>query len=211
MPAATRPSRHHGHGPTELNEADFEAIQEIDDRKRGLTALLAPERVANAHLDDRFGGSRSLHKISSRSTASRPKGEKKQTGHHLSITFDGQCPCVCDRPSADGYRQCQFHVNRGHGSLEHPRTERWQEDLKWLRSICSQRANVFAFDAEFSVFPGLCAVAWEVSIRDMNGKEIMACTTVYDGATVDDFLERYRLLSPPDWAEDTVLLLTSLC
>lgn len=74
------------------------------------------------------------------------------------ITINAKRPCLCDCLSVCGYQQCDFHVDRGQGLLNHSYTENWQENLRWLRCPSKQCANVFVFDSEFSTSPA-CALS----------------------------------------------------
>ncbi|KAJ4316175.1 hypothetical protein N0V94_005593 [Neodidymelliopsis sp. IMI 364377] len=177
--------------PDEVNETQYNtdatALQEKVDRSHALETEVQDEEQhdqVRERLRQRFENTES---------SGRTKGKEKR--HDEKIVPDGQCPCRCERTSTHGYRQCNCHVERARESLHYPTTEKWQEELKWLRTLSKNRDKVFLIDTEFAIFLDLCAVAWEISIRNLS--EILRCPVDYNGATVDELLEQYKNLSPP--------------
>ena len=175
-----------------FDDADQDAVNEVAYRD---TLLQDPDQSIRLHIAHQ---TRKQALPKNQSHKSHPANVLRSVHYESgpSSTIAKNCPSACDHPPRPGFRHCEFHVERATARLYHPSTEKWQEELKWLRGFVKTPDNFWLIDTEFTIFKYACPVAFEVCIRKYNGEVILCCPVDYNGATVDQLISRYRSLCP---------------
>jgi hypothetical protein len=177
----------------QFDDADQDAIEKIVHRDR-----LSQHQHNN--LQQRVASKAKL-RVSTKAKEPRPRTRTEPVLVTAPATsgLPERCPSTYNSPSALGFRHCAIHFERARQLLHHPETEKWQEELNWLRGSVKTPEHLWILDTESCLFTYACPMAFEVCFRAYNGNANLRGPVDYDGASVDQLISRYRALCPPGY------------